>query len=104
MMVFEGALHSLISSIKAFVDVTRAVPLLGMLSPNETVEEIATEDLKFLLLPAFLGSLTLRIEINRGLVLDAVEIYFMDYLKHCKEYDITNVKIPGRKEEKDGKY
>ncbi|XP_071448098.1 immunoglobulin-binding protein 1 [Hetaerina americana] len=90
------------NAIKLFEESTRTVSLLGVFSSNEGVEEIATEDLKFLLLPAFLGSLTIRLEQkDRIRHLDAAETYFKDFLKRCKEYGLTDVKIPG-KEVEDG--
>ncbi|XP_046386294.1 immunoglobulin-binding protein 1 [Ischnura elegans] len=85
------------NAIHLFEEATRTVSMLGLFSSNEGVEEIATEDLKFLLLPAFLGALTIRLEQKDRLRhLDAAEIYFKDYLQRCKEYGIANVRIPGK--------
>lgn len=36
---------------------TRLASLIGLFSTNESIDEIATSDLQFLLLPALLGSL-----------------------------------------------
>jgi immunoglobulin-binding protein 1 len=48
-----------------------------MFSTNETYEEIATEDLKYLLLPFFLAQLTLKIcNVDRKEIVGVAEVYF----------------------------
>ncbi|TNN46998.1 Immunoglobulin-binding protein 1 [Liparis tanakae] len=77
-------------------EASRMVALLELFSRNEELEEIATADLKYLLLPALLGALTMkqtgrdkRLEIVR-----AARAHFMDFLKRCKEYNSTHFELP----------
>jgi immunoglobulin-binding protein 1 len=63
--------------IGLFEDSTRLVSLIGMFSTNETYEEIATEDLKYLLLPFFLAQLTLKLcGGERKEIVDVADVYF----------------------------
>lgn len=65
-------------------------------SRNEELEEVATADLKFLLLPALLGALTMK-QVNLARRLEQVHIarvYFVDFLKRCKEYNISKFELP----------
>lgn len=60
-----------------------------MFSKNESHEEIATENLKYLMLPYFIGQLTLKLcVVDRLSVVNIAEIYFKDYLKRCEEYEL----------------
>ena len=62
--------------MKAMEDCTRMVNELSLFSSNESVEEIATKNLKYLLLPALLADLTLKSQItDRSEVLETAEIY-----------------------------
>ena len=54
---------------------------LSLFSVNESVEEIPTPVLKFLLLPAFLSSMVSRKRDCRLLLLEQSEIYLEDFLK-----------------------
>ncbi|XP_005997185.3 immunoglobulin-binding protein 1 isoform X2 [Latimeria chalumnae] len=75
--------------------------MLHFFSSNEELEEIATADLKFLLLPALLGALTLK-EVNPAKRLEQVQkarVYFTDFLKRCKDYNVTKFELPQSKEE-----
>ncbi|CDQ87792.1 unnamed protein product [Oncorhynchus mykiss] len=75
---------------------TRMVAQLDLFSRNEDLEEVATTDLKYLMLPAFLGALTLK-QVNLAKRLDHVQIarcYFLDFLKRCKEYNISKFELP----------
>lgn len=68
------------------------VAKLDLFSRNEELEEIATADLKYLLLPALLGALTMK-QTSRDKRLEIVQTaraYFMDFLRRCKEYNITS--------------
>ncbi|XP_071942721.1 immunoglobulin-binding protein 1-like [Antedon mediterranea] len=74
---------------------THMVNDLALFSSNEQVDEISTQDLRYLLLPSLLGELTLKVTSGDRLeMLDLGEAYFIDYLKRCKDYSITEEKIP----------
>ncbi|MGH0190762.1 UNVERIFIED_CONTAM: hypothetical protein FKN15_050758 [Acipenser sinensis] len=72
------------------------VAQLDLFSRNEELEEIATADLKYVLLPALLGALTMK-ETNPSKRLEQVQkarVYFLDFLKRCKEYNIMKFELP----------
>ncbi|XP_067138187.1 immunoglobulin-binding protein 1 isoform X1 [Centruroides vittatus] len=80
-------------------EATHMVNQIGIFSKNEDIEEIPTADIKYLLLPALLGSVVTKYTCaNRNEILDISEIYFKDFLKRCKEYGITDVIIPDSSE------
>lgn len=86
--------------MKLFEDATRLVSVIGMFSRNESVEEIATNDLKFFLLPALLGMLSLKITSPERLeIVQTADIYFRDYVQRCKDYGITDVELPNSQDE-----
>lgn len=68
---------------------------MGLFSSNESVEEVATSDLKFFLLPVLLGDLSLKLNSEDRLnILNVAEVYFKDFLQRCKEYTVGGVDIP----------
>ncbi|KAK0154244.1 Immunoglobulin-binding protein 1 [Merluccius polli] len=82
--------------IKALEDVTRMVDELQLFSSNELLEEMATTDMKYLLLPALLGGLTMKLT-NRDSRLKIVNMareYFHDFLRRCKEYHVSDFRLP----------
>ncbi|XP_067008922.1 immunoglobulin-binding protein 1 [Anabrus simplex] len=88
----QGKVHK---SMHLLEDATRLVSLAGMFSSNETEEEIPTSNIKFLLLPALLGTLSLKVcSDDRMQIVETAEVYFRDYLQRCKDYGITDVEIP----------
>lgn len=89
--------------MKLFEDATRLASVTSVFSSNESVEEVATNDLKFFLLPSLLGNLTQKISvIDRTEVINTADIYFRDFLQRCKDYGITDVDLPEpAKEEED---
>lgn len=76
-----------------FEDATRLVSLGGMFSENEGFEEIPTGDIKYLLLPFFLGQLTLKLNSaesdTRKNLVEVAEVYYKDFLQRCVEYGLT---------------
>ena len=85
--------------MRLFEDATRLVSLSGMFSSNETVEEIPTKNIRYLLLPALLGTLSLKLCVeNRMNVIETAEVYFRDYLTRCKNYAIIDYEIPESKQ------
>ncbi|XP_048838884.1 immunoglobulin-binding protein 1 [Brienomyrus brachyistius] len=77
-------------------EVTRMVAQLDLFSRNEELEEIATTDLKYLMLPALLGALTMK-QVNLAKRLEQVQqakVYFLDFLRRCKDYNIMKFELP----------
>lgn len=88
-------------AMRMFEDATKLVSLVDMFSANESYEEVSTENLKYFLLPALLGTLATKlcnIE-DRMQVVDIAEIYFVDYLKRLKDYGLIDIDIPEVKTE-----
>lgn len=76
-------------------EATRLTSLAGVFSTNESVEEVATDNLRLFLLPALLGTLALKLTVtNRIEVVETSDIYFRDFLQRCNDYGISNVDIP----------
>jgi len=77
-------------------DATRLTSALDVFSANENVEEVATEHLKFMLLPALLGSTQglLREETDRAEVIKVQEAYYRDFLQRCRDYEVDDFKMP----------
>ncbi|XP_018410243.1 PREDICTED: immunoglobulin-binding protein 1 [Nanorana parkeri] len=75
---------------------TRMVTQLDLFSGNEDLEEIPSADVRFLLLPALLGALTLKqTDLSKRLQhLEIARVYFMDFLKRCRSYKVSNVTLP----------
>ncbi|XP_046672286.1 immunoglobulin-binding protein 1 [Homalodisca vitripennis] len=82
-------------AMKLFEDATKLASITSMFSSNESVEEVATQDLQFFLLPSLLGNLTQKLSVtDRIEVVETADIYFRDFLQRCKDYGITDVDIP----------
>lgn len=63
--------------MRLFEDATRLVSLIGLFSTNETYDEIPTNDLKYLLLPYFLGQLSLKLCTGeRKDIIQVAEVYY----------------------------
>ncbi|XP_014209001.1 immunoglobulin-binding protein 1 [Copidosoma floridanum] len=79
--------------IAIFENATQLVSLANIFSDNECFEEVATDNLKYFLLPALLGSLSTKITDfkNRLSNLSAAEIYFIDFLKRLKSYQLNDI-------------
>ncbi|KAF3421919.1 hypothetical protein E2986_03434 [Frieseomelitta varia] len=84
-------------------EATRLVSIVDMFSQNESFEEVATENIKYFLLPAFLGTLTTKIcnTDDRMNIVNVAEIYFVDFLKRVKAYGLTDIHIPEIKPERE---
>uniref|UniRef100_A0A0K8TNB6 Putative immunoglobulin-binding protein 1 n=1 Tax=Tabanus bromius TaxID=304241 RepID=A0A0K8TNB6_TABBR len=75
--------------IKLFEDSTRLVNIVQMFSSNELMDEIATDHLKYILLPFFLAQLHGKKQSGDRLGnLQIAEVYYKDFLKRCEEYGI----------------
>ncbi|XP_054161641.1 immunoglobulin-binding protein 1-like [Oppia nitens] len=84
--VYEG--------IKSLEEATRLVNQLSLFSTNESVEEIATKNVKYLLLPALLADLTLMtIKFDRHEILNTAETYYKDFIQRLNDYQICNIEV-----------
>lgn len=82
-------------AITKFEKATNLVSMSGMFSRNENLDELPTETLQYLLLPALLGTLTLKLTHQSRIdLINVAEIYFRDYLQRCKDYGITDLELP----------
>ncbi|NXO67021.1 IGBP1 protein, partial [Phainopepla nitens] len=65
-------------------------------SENEELEEIASADLKFLLLPALLGALTLKqVDLSRRREhLESAREHFLRFLRLCRSYGLGSFQLP----------
>ncbi|KAM4020314.1 immunoglobulin-binding protein 1-like isoform 2-T2 [Anomaloglossus baeobatrachus] len=77
---------------------TRMVSQLQLFSSNEDLDEISSADIRYLLLPALLGALTLKqVDLShRRQHLEAARSYFLDFLKRCNDYKVSSVSLPGQ--------
>uniref|UniRef100_A0A8D8E4P0 Immunoglobulin-binding protein 1 n=1 Tax=Culex pipiens TaxID=7175 RepID=A0A8D8E4P0_CULPI len=77
--------------IGLFEDSTRLVSLCGLFSSNEGFEEVATENLRYFLLPFFLGQLTLKLcNAERRELVEVAEVYYNDFLRRCEDYKLCD--------------
>ncbi|KAK2903780.1 immunoglobulin-binding protein 1 [Channa argus] len=77
-------------------EASRMVAQIDLFSRNEELEEVATADLKYLLLPALLGALTMK-QTSRDKRLDTVQTaraYYIDFLRRSKEYSVSQFELP----------
>ncbi|PSN47208.1 Immunoglobulin-binding protein 1 [Blattella germanica] len=82
-----------------FEDVTKLISIGGMFSANESIEEVPTKNIRYLLLPALLGTLSLKLCLeDRMNVVETAEVYFRDFLKRCKSYEVIDYEIPEAKQ------
>ncbi|XP_062495966.1 LOW QUALITY PROTEIN: immunoglobulin-binding protein 1 [Pezoporus occidentalis] len=72
------------------------VAQLELFSENEDLEEIASADLKYLLLPALLGAMTLKqVDLDKRLEhLESARAHFWSFLKLCKSYGLGSFHLP----------
>lgn len=82
---------------------TKLVNELGLFSSNEEIDEVSSSDIKYLLLPALLGDLKLKIlnkePCKRLNNLQVAEIYFKDFLTRCKNYQVSDIDLAETEEE-----
>ncbi|XP_061692088.1 immunoglobulin-binding protein 1 [Syngnathoides biaculeatus] len=83
-------------AINMLEETSRMASQVDLFSPNEELEEIATADIKYLLSPAFLGALTMKLtgRDKRLEIVQTARAYFMDFLKRCKDYNIAHFTLP----------
>ncbi|ESN99497.1 hypothetical protein HELRODRAFT_84128 [Helobdella robusta] len=67
---------------------------LSVFSDNENIDEVTTEELKYLLLPAFSGYFNDKVTTEERIdVIRKSRECFINFLKLCKLYGLTNYKI-----------
>ncbi|KAM7044938.1 immunoglobulin-binding protein 1 isoform 1-T1 [Molossus nigricans] len=69
---------------------------LDLFSRNEDLEEIASTDLKYLMVPAFQGALAMK-QVNPSKRLDHLQEareHFLDYLTQCQLYHVAEFELP----------
>lgn len=74
---------------------TLLINKLELFSTNETLEDLQTSYLKFLLIPVFLGYLTLK-QIggeSREELIKLSKVYFVDFLNRLNAYKITDLDV-----------
>ncbi|XP_069319487.1 immunoglobulin-binding protein 1 isoform X2 [Eulemur rufifrons] len=72
---------------------------LDLFSRNEDLEEIASTDLKYLMVPAFQGALTMK-QVNPSKRLDHLQLarkHFINYLTQCHYYHVAQFELPQTK-------
>ncbi|XP_056395288.1 immunoglobulin-binding protein 1 [Hyla sarda] len=81
-------------------EATRMVSQLQLFSSNEDLDEISSTDIRYLLLPALLGALTLKqVDLSHRLQhLEAARLYFLDFLKRCHDYKVSSFNLPGQED------
>lgn len=92
-------------AVELFAQATMMVNSLALFSANEHIDEVATADIKYMLLPAFLGDLTLKTQMSDGVdrkqLVHHSKVYFRDYLVRCRCYQVApaDLRILGEDEE-----
>ena len=81
---------------------TKMVTSLQLFSRNETIDEVTTSSIRYLLLPCLLGDLTNSLPIKsakeRIPLADRVIAYYTDFLKRCQDYEVFHGEVPDSKE------
>lgn len=81
---------------------TRLVSMADLFSSNEAIEELSTNDLQYLLLPALLGSLSMKLTSgNRKDIVNCADVYFKDFLKRCNQYSLSNYEFKNEESNND---
>jgi len=80
--------------IKVLEQTTLLVNKLELFSTNESLDDLQTTYLKFLLIPALLGYLTLKqLSTSREELIRMAKVYFIDYLNRLNDYKIIELDV-----------
>jgi len=83
-------------------DATKLVSIIDLFSRNENYKEVATEHLKYFLLPVLLGDLNSRLtDGKREDIVETCQIYYIDFLQRMVDYEFTECRVPKLKEIKE---
>ncbi|KAI1280741.1 Immunoglobulin-binding protein 1b [Halotydeus destructor] len=86
--------------IKQLEETTTMINQLGLFSSNEDIDEVATNELKYMLAPALLGYLTTKLhDHDRSEILSLARTYFRDYLKRLNSYGVIKARLEESDEE-----
>ncbi|XP_072126960.1 immunoglobulin-binding protein 1 isoform X2 [Mobula birostris] len=99
----EGFQRKVRRGMELLEQATRMVNQLDLFSRNEELEEIATPDVKYLLLPVLLGALTMKLgnSAKRLEHIQKAQVYYMDFLQRCKDYNVMTFEFPKIMENKE---
>uniref|UniRef100_A0A8D0G7K5 Immunoglobulin-binding protein 1 n=1 Tax=Sphenodon punctatus TaxID=8508 RepID=A0A8D0G7K5_SPHPU len=88
--------RKVLRGIRLLEQASRGMAELQLFSHNEELEEIASADLRFMMVPALLGALIMKQgnQNKRMEHLQSARAYFMDFLKLCKDYKIGKFALP----------
>ncbi|XP_052803915.1 immunoglobulin-binding protein 1-like [Mya arenaria] len=74
---------------------------LRLFSENEEIEEVATGEIRYMLLPAMLGYFLMKNTVRERLkVVQESKEFYTDYMRMCHNYTVTNYEVAEPKEEK----
>uniref|UniRef100_A0A803TWV9 Immunoglobulin binding protein 1 n=1 Tax=Anolis carolinensis TaxID=28377 RepID=A0A803TWV9_ANOCA len=92
------------AGIAALEQAQRGVEALELFSGNEELEEVASLDLRFLLVPALLGSLVLKQSPSKARLeqLGRARALFLRFLRQCKAYGLLGPRQRLPREEGEG--
>ncbi|OWF43026.1 immunoglobulin-binding protein 1-like [Mizuhopecten yessoensis] len=84
-------------AIKGLADGEKAIKMvndLALFSGNESIQEVTTKELRYMLLPAFLGYFVQkRVTKSRLQLVRTGKAYYEDFLRQCKTYNVAKVNI-----------
>ncbi|XP_065053800.1 immunoglobulin-binding protein 1-like [Rhopilema esculentum] len=90
----EEVQNDIVKAIKLFEDSTKMVNMISIFSRNEHIDEVSATNLRYFLLPAFMGELSLLQQGNdRSSDVTKSKIYFLDFLQRCNDYSITDLDL-----------
>ncbi|KAI9488437.1 TAP42-like protein [Zychaea mexicana] len=85
---YQAKVRDALSRLERANDLVRQ---LSIFSSNELLDDINTQDLRFLLIPVYLGDLTLKVtdpNRNRQSILETAKNYFDTFLSLCEEHQL----------------
>nr|XP_027193759.1 immunoglobulin-binding protein 1-like isoform X2 [Dermatophagoides pteronyssinus] len=89
-------------AIERLETMTKNINTLAIFSANEKMDEIQTEHLKYLLIPALLADFTLKNQHqDRIQILEMAQIYFKDFIQRLNDYEFCDVKLKNATENDD---
>ncbi|XP_013394316.1 immunoglobulin-binding protein 1 [Lingula anatina] len=73
---------------------------LSLFSENEELQEVATQDIKYLVVPAILAYFTnLQTKGDRQEIVAKAQTYYKDFMRLCKLYGVTDVDVSDKDRE-----
>ncbi|XP_078334687.1 immunoglobulin-binding protein 1-like [Crassostrea virginica] len=86
---------TIITGITAGMKAIRMINDLCLFSANEDLDEVSTSEMKYLLLPAFMGFFTERKTVkkmeDRGNLVKESKAYYIDFLRNCDSYGVAKL-------------